>query len=135
MIKKRFPSAQDALAISGRQVSQDRVRRGQARLAIEQEHHVELRKCYVADTPADGICFLHAIKSQLALDDCYSVWDIALSFVQWMGCRQAEWGAYVDNEFMSERLLNLEKNGVRRMFERHIGQNAPPFQFYACLYL
>ena len=75
---------------SGCDVARERMARAQAFLAKAQEQHAEFRQCFIKDTPADGICFLHGIRLQLELEEHFSVWDIAVSFLQWMSVRKFE---------------------------------------------
>ena len=54
--------------------------------------------------PADGMCFLHSVVLQLNWDSRFSVWDIAVEFLQLLSLRKPEWTAYVDGEYMDERV-------------------------------
>jgi hypothetical protein len=117
MVKKRLPDDM-SLSSSFCAVARERMERGQSYLLRAQEYYPELREHEVKDTPADGICFLHAIVLQVELEKQYSVWDIAVSFLHWMSARKPEWAAYVDDDCMDERVENLRVHGVMREIER-----------------
>ena len=59
----------------------------------------------ITSAPADGMCFLRSVVLQLKLDSRFSVWDITAVLLQWLSLRKPEWAAYVDDEYMDERIV------------------------------
>ena len=69
---------------------------------------------------------------QLDQDNRFSVWDIAVAFLQWLSLRKPEWAAYVDDEYMDECVENLRRDGVMREIKR---RNVRDRDYQAYLYL
>ena len=76
--------------------------------------HTQLRYHDVRETPADGLCFLHAVMQQLRIDDPSTEWQVAMAVTQALAENRRTWKLYLDPDEgdHSERMEALEDFGL-----------------------
>ena len=76
--------------------------------------HVEVCDHDVRQTPADGLCFLHAVMQQLRIDDPSIVWQAAMAVTQALATNRNTWKLYIDLDQAAhmERMESLEDFGL-----------------------
>ena len=91
-----------------------RVVSGRTLVAELRAEHTQLRYHDVRETPADGLCFLHAVMQQLRIDDPSTEWQVAMAVTQALAENRRTWKLYLDPDEgdHSERMEALEDFGL-----------------------
>ncbi len=105
-------------ALSEEDPGEARVLRARSLLALAQATTPELAAHDVYLTPADGLCFLHAVAMQLRVESGGFEWDVALAVLNYMAGTMATWQQFVDDEDLQQRLENLAQHGIRHEVEK-----------------
>ena len=58
----------------------------------------ELQYHDVKETPADGLCFLHAVLQQLRIDDGGSEWQVAMAVIQSLATNRHMWKDHLPSD-------------------------------------